>query len=203
MRTRKNHAKNKGTATIELLLIAPFLAGLVILIFFMGWGSVNILNLQESNRYVAWRSTYGYDSHPQTVPDRLNSYFMGNSAVNVTIDAHAGPTGTIDSYKSQARTDSADAGDLADLLTSYTPNGATHTVTADFPASVPLWRMFTGNVNRTSGRERQEWLHRSGATQRRAVIQLYMTETESLFAGVGGKGAPMAAHVRSWYSNGW
>jgi hypothetical protein len=205
---REYAARRKGTAVIELLMIAPLLAMLVVLIFFIGWGSVNVLHVQTADRYAAWKSVYGggYSA------DQMNRDFFGNSAVNVDISGGAVPGGTLQSYKDATRTDDAAAGDLLDAFTRYAPGGVGRFVNAQFPAGIGLWdRMQKGpdgtdsGVNRrNSGRDGNEWRWNGGGTTfYRAVIQLYMADVENLTQGIGGQGAPMAQEIRNWYTGGW
>jgi Flp pilus assembly protein TadG len=201
--------RRKGTAAIELLLVAPLLALLVIMIFFMGWSLVDMLQVQTADRYVAWRHVYGYnDNDPRPIPDKINQYFMRNEAANVTINlpnAPAAPGGTLQSYKARTRTDDAEAGDLVDKFTSYAPAGAESTVNAQFPTSVGAWQWMARDAftRRTSGRDGDEWRWNNRLTQSETVRQLYMTDVETTMGNIGGQGAGMAQAIRNWYMGGW
>jgi hypothetical protein len=221
MLSKRAHARRRGTAAIELLMVAPLLGALVILIFFMGWSMVNVLHLQSADRYVAWRHLYGYsDNNPAPIPTKVNQYFMGGSAANVVIDPASAPGGTLASYKARTRADDAEAGDLVDSLTAHAPFGAQHRMSAQFPSNVPLWEKFAAGsyTRRTSGRDGDQW-YRCVSNPNAApgtlprdrgypsigsdIIRLYMTDVQDLTGSIGGDGAAMAQAIRSWYTGGW
>ena len=187
----------KGTATIELAFVLPFLAMIVVLIFFEGWGMVNLLEVRTSDRYAAWKDVYGGGCDN----NQINGLIMQNSAQNVTLDRSEGQLDTLRDLARLSRnydTHGIGVGDLADHWNAAAPKGKVDAVSAEFPSEVTLWQRFQGPILGTDKREGNEW--RFGQTvEAPSVIHVFLNELDETIGASG----EMGSMTRGMYNNVW
>jgi Flp pilus assembly protein TadG len=206
---RAKLARRKGTMALELYMVIPLLAFIVVLIFFFGWAMVNQQSVRVSDRYAAWRYIYN-DNGSGCSSVAANQYFMQNSAANVTLDYSSGSTQAGQDLTQDAqKCDSSPlgAGVLAsDLITNHTSGGCQDVVSAEFPSppGAALWQRWQGPMQDGYGREGVEW-RRTQLGEVQTIKKLYLTDLDNMIPTIPVPGDGMGKMIQNLYSDtsGW
>jgi len=200
----KQHIRqSRGTALVEAVLAIPMLAGLLLLIWWAGWMMNHQMRVRAAANYEAWRGAYGGDAESV---EKIEFASKGT----VRERQHVGGTGrtweTRNEFVALAAGVSAQAAELADRgPRQMFPRGHWVTLSADFPTTVGLWNSMQrslGDLQGRAGREGLTW-RRSEASMRTPVVEMYLSELETLMEGVPEPGDDMAKMVRELYRWGW
>ena len=203
---RAKLARRKGTMALELYMVIPLLAFIVVLIFFLGWAMVNQQSVRVSDRYAAWSNVYGGGCSNIAI----NQNFMENSAANVLLDYAPGSTQTAQDLVRNAQNGDPSplgAGVLAgDLIPNYAPVGCRDAVSAEFPSppGAALWQRWQGPIQDGYGREGVEW-RRSELREVQTIKKLYLTDIDNMIPTIPIPGDGMGKMIQNLYSDtsGW
>ena len=160
----------------EFVLAVPFLAFILSLVFFFGWGMMHKHQVLVSDRYTVWRSVES--SAPSK--DEINDAYFDNKAVTVDIDSEAPVTQTGEDLITKAGNESPRAQSLADtLISNVFPGGRHLEVTASFKTIQTFWVRLTGEnatIKHEHGRE--------GITWRRDEVDCWKTLRDQYYSGM-------------------
>jgi hypothetical protein len=187
---------------LEFVMVVPFLAFILSLVFFFGWGMMNKHAVLVSDRYTVWRAVES--SSPSK--EEINANCFRDKAVNIDLDGEVPVTQTGDDLVTKASGESPGAGSLADtLINNVFPGGRKLEVTASFKTIQTYWARLTGDtatIKHKHGRE--------GVTWRRDEVDCWGTLRDQYYSGMDGslKAMPnpangLAGVVRGLYLTHW
>jgi len=192
--------RRRGTALVESVLAIPLLAGVLVLIWWVGWAMNNQQRVRSAANYEAWRGVHGGEV------TGIETVEFASRGVVRDVVRDGGPWGTRDEVVELAAVVGQDAAELADRgPRNRFPAGWMVTMTAEFPTSVSLWNRVQnsqGDMRVRTGRDGVTW-RRGEAFMRTPIVEMYISELETRMESVPEPGDAMAQMVRNLYRGGW
>ena len=195
----------RGAAMIEMVLVIPFLAFMIGVIYFFGWAMMHQQHVKVSDRYASWRAVYGGG----TTGDNLNDYFFRNQGTNIELAYEAAPgdtAATYDDYLAAASRMGQMPAGLADRTVVQGNQGFSRghytNVAAEFPHRSGVSSLYKGQIRAGAGRQGLEW-RRAHANEVAALVDQFLGDVDSAMNGVPGDGNAMGQVVRRLYLDGW
>lgn len=198
-----NHfTPRRGTALVEMVMVLPFLAFMVGMIFFFGWAMANQQEVRVADRYLAWRNAYNSEFANQnntTIPTPAadpNQAFFNGQAVLTGSDTSGGGNAVAQSYLDRVSQSNQSAATILDSLLfgnsqdSAFLRGYVCSLDARFTSSINLWNSFQGSIAGAHGRDGLEWRYQQLNVGPKPgnvggpLIDLYFADLESLQASI-------------------
>lgn len=224
-RTKRVFSARRGTAVIETVMVIPFLALIIALIFFFGYAMTNQQHLRMADRYAVWRGYRGGGTNGTSI----NQQFLQNKGANVSVSYSSGKLDepTIDELVRAAGDVSRSAEGLMTLMAlgnstgnvqaNAFPRDSQVAVSSQFPSNVALWNRIMsntpgdptdpsaggagGNVGSIFSQvslEGGEWRHNATPSQCPAILQEFLLNLDSAMPS-----NPVGSRLKLLYNSSW
>jgi hypothetical protein len=221
----KNFNRNYGGALIELVFCIPFLAIILISIFFLGWAMINQQHVKDAARYASWRQVYNigivhganeFDnwmgqelSDPNDftaiTTDNVNGLFFRQEGTGIAINYYDGDDIEFEQWVQAAQDISNYAGSFSSALIMDPPPGYDHfnhavgaEVSSSFTTNVEYFKQFSGDIKSHHIRDGIEWRRRQADERHVTRIQFLQSLDDVLTTG-----GVMGEMMRGTYWHGW
>jgi len=153
--THRRRRNRQGQSMIEMLMILPFLALILGLIFFFGWSMTHQQQVVSATRYGAWR---GVDSGQWPGEAQVNDAWFEQQAGPLDVDYPVGPSQTVDEFVLVLGQADDRAAMLAEeAIGNRAPKNNRAEISAEFASNVGLYSRFQGPIVRDHSREGRPW----------------------------------------------
>lgn len=155
------HARARGSAMSEMVLVLPLLVFVLMLLLLFGQGWMRVQHATVMSRYEAWRQAayapgpYAVDPSPN---DAMNQLFFAGNAATIEYQGHGSfPRDAADQLADWVGGQSDDAREFIEAVTDALPAGHTVSFKTTHPNSNQLWTLFDRPIRHTHTRLANDW----------------------------------------------